>query len=210
MTIKTIQVGPIMTNCYLLCDEAAGQCALIDPGDDAARVEKLVQESGCALEYILLTHGHFDHTSAVRPLLAQHPDVPVYIHEKDSVDGPGGELRFIFSFSSSKIRRPVSLSASFSAWASVSSWVTPSRTRNPWPILPITCPSTVTDACFTLVKTALIIAAPLFLSRRAGHPHDAGDLLQPPHDGLQLRPVVYVDVQRQQCEAVGRAAGVHG
>ena len=43
MTIKTIQVGPIMTNCYLLCDEAAGRCALIDPGDDAARVEKLVR-----------------------------------------------------------------------------------------------------------------------------------------------------------------------
>ena len=94
MTIKTIQVGPIMTNCYLLCDEAAGRCALIDPGDDAARVEKLVQESGCELEYILLTHGHFDHTSAVRPLLEQYPDVPVYIHEKDSVDGPAGELRF--------------------------------------------------------------------------------------------------------------------
>ena len=36
MTIKTIQVGPIMTNCYLLCDEASGRCALIDPGDDAA------------------------------------------------------------------------------------------------------------------------------------------------------------------------------
>ena len=33
MTIKTLQVGPIMTNCYLLCDEAAKICALIDPGD---------------------------------------------------------------------------------------------------------------------------------------------------------------------------------
>ena len=41
MTIKTIQVGPIMTNCYLLCDEASGRCALIDPGDDAARVEQV-------------------------------------------------------------------------------------------------------------------------------------------------------------------------
>ena len=38
MTIKTLQVGPIMTNCYLLCDEDATVCALIDPGDDAARV----------------------------------------------------------------------------------------------------------------------------------------------------------------------------
>ena len=94
MTIKTLQVGPIMTNCYLLCDEDTKVCALIDPGDDAARVEKLVEQSGCALRYILLTHGHFDHTSAVRPLLERHPEVTVYIHEKDAVEGRGGELLF--------------------------------------------------------------------------------------------------------------------
>ena len=94
MTIKTLQVGPIMTNCYLLCDEDAKVCALIDPGDDESRIEKLVGQSGCALKYILLTHGHFDHTSAVRPLLERYPDVPVYIHEKDSVAGRGGELLF--------------------------------------------------------------------------------------------------------------------
>ena len=87
MTIQTLQVGPIMTNCYLLCDEDAKVCALIDPGDDESRIEKLVGQSGCALKYILLTHGHFDHTSAVRPLLERYPDVPVYIHEKDSVTG---------------------------------------------------------------------------------------------------------------------------
>ena len=61
MKIDSIMVGPIMTNCYLLSDETAGVCALIDPGDDAARVEQLVRQSGCALKYILLTHGHFDH-----------------------------------------------------------------------------------------------------------------------------------------------------
>ncbi len=94
MHITSLQVGPIMTNCYLLCDEAAKVCALIDPGDDAPQVAEMVARSGCALRYILLTHGHFDHTSAVRPLLEQHPDVPVYIHEKDAADTERGELLF--------------------------------------------------------------------------------------------------------------------
>ena len=40
MHITSLQVGPIMTNCYLLCDEAAKVCALIDPGDDAPQVER--------------------------------------------------------------------------------------------------------------------------------------------------------------------------
>ena len=94
MHITSLQVGPIMTNCYLLCDETAQVCALIDPGDDALRVEQMVAQSGCTLQYILLTHGHFDHTSAVRPLLEKYPDVPVYIHEKDAADTERGELLF--------------------------------------------------------------------------------------------------------------------
>ena len=47
-------------------------------------------------------------------------------------------FRFIFSFSSSKIRRPHTLSASFTAWASVSLGPTPSSTSSPWPISPFT------------------------------------------------------------------------
>ena len=42
MKITSLQVGPIMTNCYLLCDETAKVCALIDPGDDAPQVERMV------------------------------------------------------------------------------------------------------------------------------------------------------------------------
>ena len=49
MKIDSIQVGPIMTNCYLLCDDAAGVCCVIDPGDEPARVEQMVQRSGCEL-----------------------------------------------------------------------------------------------------------------------------------------------------------------
>jgi hypothetical protein len=37
MIIKDLQVGMIGTNCYILCDELAGVCAVIDPGDEAKR-----------------------------------------------------------------------------------------------------------------------------------------------------------------------------
>ena len=97
MKIDSIMVGPIMTNCYLLSDETAGVCALIDPGDEADRVLDMVSRSGCALQYILLTHGHFDHTTAVRPILERYPDLPVYINEKDVVDGRQGDMELVFS-----------------------------------------------------------------------------------------------------------------
>lgn len=93
MKIDTMTVGPIMTNCYLLQDENAAVCALIDPGDDAKQVETMVDNSGCTLQYILLTHGHFDHCSAVRPLLEKY-DVPVYIHRADATDRQGHDLMF--------------------------------------------------------------------------------------------------------------------
>ena len=38
MEIRSLQVGPIGTNCYLLCDETAKVCAVIDPGGEASRV----------------------------------------------------------------------------------------------------------------------------------------------------------------------------
>lgn len=55
MKIDSIRVGFIATNCYLLCDEEAGVCALIDPGDKPEQVADMVSRSGCRLVYILLT-----------------------------------------------------------------------------------------------------------------------------------------------------------
>ena len=43
MEIKSLQVGPIGTNCYLLCDEREKLCAVIDPGGEASRVDAAVK-----------------------------------------------------------------------------------------------------------------------------------------------------------------------
>ena len=92
MKVLSAMVGPIMTNCYILCDEAAKVCAVIDPGDEPKRIEAMIASCGCSPVMILLTHGHFDHCTGVAGLLEKWPDLPVYIHEADVTDGVGGEL----------------------------------------------------------------------------------------------------------------------
>ena len=84
MKISHLCVGPIGTNCYLLCHEQV--CAVIDPGGDADRVSAAVAETGCAPQAILLTHGHYDHTGAVAALRKLWPEVPVYLNHQDAYD----------------------------------------------------------------------------------------------------------------------------
>jgi len=95
MKIQTLQVGPIGTNCYILCDPEAGKCAVIDPGEEAARVAAAVKESGCTPCAIFLTHGHYDHTGAVAALHEQWPDIPVYLSRLDQA-GDNPYLRELF------------------------------------------------------------------------------------------------------------------
>ena len=70
MNIISLQVGYIMTNCYLVCDEQTKVCAVVDPGEDADRIAAAVEEAGCRPGAVLLTHGHYDHTGGVGALLA--------------------------------------------------------------------------------------------------------------------------------------------
>jgi hydroxyacylglutathione hydrolase len=68
MFIKHLTVGPIGTNCYILCDTASSAAAVIDPGAEAERILSALGDTGCRAEYILLTHAHWDHTGAVAEL----------------------------------------------------------------------------------------------------------------------------------------------
>ena len=83
MYVKTMPVGPIGTNCYILADEGEKVCAVIDPGGDADAILDTLKADGLTLSVILLTHGHFDHTGGVAGLEAAFPNTPVYIHKGD-------------------------------------------------------------------------------------------------------------------------------
>ena len=91
MKVSVMQVGPIGTNCDFLQDEESGLMAIIDPGDDWERILHQVKKAEGEVKYILLTHGHYDHTTAVPDLVKALPGVQVYIHQADA-NGAGSQL----------------------------------------------------------------------------------------------------------------------
>jgi len=77
-------VGPLQVNCYILSDEKTKEAVVIDPGDDAEDILRLIREKGLAVKYIVNTHAHFDHVGANRQL-KEATGAELLLHEKDAV-----------------------------------------------------------------------------------------------------------------------------
>lgn len=94
MTIKTYQLGPLQTNCYVLAGET--EAVVIDPGGDPTVVLAYLKENGLTLTHILNTHLHFDHTAGNKAL-SEATGAPVLASKQDAnlLDtwlGKGGDM----------------------------------------------------------------------------------------------------------------------
>ena len=69
MKILTIPVGSLQTNCYLVIDEISGKGFVADPGDNAEKILDAVARENVDVEYVILTHAHFDHILAAREVV---------------------------------------------------------------------------------------------------------------------------------------------
>ncbi len=82
MLIKTLPVGQLETNCYVVTNEKTLECVVIDPGDESNTILDYIESNHLKCEAIMLTHGHYDHTGAVSAV-AEETGAIVYMNTRD-------------------------------------------------------------------------------------------------------------------------------
>ncbi len=80
MDVRSLTVGQVAENCYVLRRDGSDRGLIVDPGEEAERILATVEEMGIGVDAILLTHTHFDHIGAVAPV-ARATGAPVYCPE---------------------------------------------------------------------------------------------------------------------------------
>lgn len=73
MEIKTVKVGWLETNCYII--KSGNECLIIDPGGEP---DKIIKEINNLKPIgIIITHYHFDHVGALEDIKNKY-NIPVY------------------------------------------------------------------------------------------------------------------------------------
>ena len=77
--IRQLTLGPIQTNCYLVCCEETYQAAVVDPAWDGRSIVATAENDGYEITHILLTHTHFDHVGGLSEV-KNISGAPIYVH----------------------------------------------------------------------------------------------------------------------------------
>ncbi len=70
INVTALTLGPIAVNCYVVTDKDTGRIAVIDPGSFEPILDETLSEAGFdKIDYVLLTHGHYDHIGGVNQVV---------------------------------------------------------------------------------------------------------------------------------------------
>ncbi len=82
MKLNSVVVGQFQTNCYIIGNKKTSGGIIIDPGDEAENILKIVDENKYIIENILLTHAHIDHIGACGKI-KQLTNAKIFLHKDD-------------------------------------------------------------------------------------------------------------------------------
>jgi hydroxyacylglutathione hydrolase len=83
MILMRLVVGPLQVNCFLLADDKTKEAVVIDPGDDAQEILRIISEKKLKVKYIINTHAHFDHVGA-NGAIKEATGAELLLHEDDA------------------------------------------------------------------------------------------------------------------------------
>jgi glyoxylase-like metal-dependent hydrolase (beta-lactamase superfamily II) len=82
LDFRTLILGPVSTNCYVIADSDSGEAAVIDPAWEGRAIFMAAQKQGWNIGQLWYTHAHFDHFGGAAelakalntpPVVALHP-----------------------------------------------------------------------------------------------------------------------------------------
>lgn len=97
MKISTFILGAMHTNCYFIIDEESNKTIIIDPADECDKLLNIIKERNLTVEYIFLTHSHFDHMMALEQL-REVTQAPLCVHEHDAEAVTNPQLSYMKQF----------------------------------------------------------------------------------------------------------------
>jgi hydroxyacylglutathione hydrolase len=80
LILKNLVVGMYITNAYIFGSSETKDVVIIDPGAEAERIIRTVEDLEANPIGVLITHGHGDHTGAVG-VVSNYFNIPVMFHK---------------------------------------------------------------------------------------------------------------------------------
>lgn len=78
LSLRIFALGELYTNCYIVYDKESRRAFIVDAPSPSWEVVDFISKEKLNIEFIALTHGHFDHIGALCEM-----SFPFYVHKED-------------------------------------------------------------------------------------------------------------------------------